>query len=603
MEIDADTDAPFPEKEDETQSCVQRTQTSAPELESETRSDEKASISLETHQQEQQEGDAALDTCEDRPEQGETDDLPGVLDSGATTLQNMERIASVRRPRRYARWFQVLAVLMVMCLVGGVALAVRAWRSPNGQVHVTPHLLAPLAPLSVTRWCVANGAPVDPRAGRVTLTKVVALSSDDTWILGSTSQGNSLQGNSGREFPLLEHWDGNVWNIVPTADTSPLIRQLLHKIGGGQANESVILSDLTVLSTRSIWAVGNISVQKIEPGPASTALPNLAMVQSAGLPLIEHWDGTAWQIAANPPIASLPSAMPISFNRSGGMLSSISAVAANDIWVIGTQPVFTPIATSGNVPGGFMLPITNGPLVEHWNGESWKIVDLPASLQHERLLSIQAISATDVWAFGTEQQFLLSDFITLKPYILPPGSNQIVLAGIPQAAPSHLVHWNGQTWSTMSLPSNLGKKGLLLDVAAIADTDIWAIGESNLPGSKQSGLAAIEHWDGQTWSALTAWPQMHAKGTDLKQITVIGPENVWVTGSTGTHQPFMAHWDGKVWKVVVPTSPAYGSTKSLAVAGQRAWALVDEQQAPADQKISIPGVAPETIAEVIETSC
>jgi hypothetical protein len=597
MEIDTGTDTSFPEGEDNTQS-------SAAEQENDTRNDEETGISLELQQQEQQGGEAALDNSENTSEQREIDGMSGVMDSEPTAVQELERSASVHKPRRYARWFQALAVLVVICLIGGVVLAVRSWQSPNGQVHVTPRLPAPITPLSVTRWCVATGASVDPRAGRVTLTKVVALSSDDAWILGSTSTGNNFNGNSGRAFPLLEHWNGKAWNIVPTADTTTLVKQQVHKIGGGQVSESVSLSDLAVLSDRNIWAVGDISVQKIGTAPASTAPPTLAMFQSTGQPLVEHWDGNVWQIVAIPPIMSDLSTLSVSLDRYRSTLSSISAIAANNIWAVGTQPVLTPYIISVPLPGSFVTPVTiSGPLVEHWDGTHWKIVHLPASLQHESLLTIQAISASDVWAFGVEQDFWLPGPPILKPYNPPPASNHVVVTGVLQTVTSHLVHWNGQAWSTMSLPSSLGKKGYLLDVAAITDTNIWAIGESNISGSTQSGLDAIEHWDGQAWTTLADWPQMRTKGTRLEQITVLGPNNVWITGSNSKNQPLMAHWNGKAWNLVIPTSPVYGSTKNLAVAGQRAWALVDEQESPAAQKISIPGVSPETIGEVIETSC
>lgn len=594
MEITTSTDASFPEEEDKAQSSVPQAQISAGEQENGTQDDAETDISLETRQQEQLEGAVAPGACEGGTAQNGTDEM---------AQQGLEPDAARQRPRRSARWFQVLVVLLVISVVGGVVLTVQALRSPQVQGHVGPHIPAPVVPWSLTRWCVTSGASIDPQAGQVTLTKVVAFSSDDAWILGSTSRGDGLGGNDGRAFPLLEHWNGKTWTRVPTADTSALIKQMVHQVGGGQASESVMLNDLAVLSGRSIWAVGNITVQKVGPAPAFTPIPNVKMIQSVGQPLIEHWDGTAWQIVANPHITSSSSTNFFDFNRSGGTLSSISVIGANDIWAVGSQPVITPPTSSANAPGGFIVGMANGPLVEHWNGAEWKIVHLPSSLQHDSFLTIQALSDSDIWASSMDRQFLLSTFPLLGPDNQVPGMKVVAVAGLSPVNTSQIVHWNGQAWSTMSLPRNVGKKGLLLDVRAITDTDVWAISLSAPPDSKHSGLEAIEHWDGQAWSTLTGWPHINAQGTRLEQITVIGPENVWITGSTSTGQPLMAHWNGTVWKQVVPTSPAYGSTKSLAVAGQRAWALVDEQQAPANQKTSIASIAPETIGEVIETNC
>ena len=65
--------------------------------------------------------------------------------------------------------------------------------------------------------------------------------------------------------PLLEHWDGSAWNIVP-APPPP---------DGSWAT----LAGVAAISSGNVWAVG---------------------YESSGSLLIEHWNGSAWTIASSP---------------------------------------------------------------------------------------------------------------------------------------------------------------------------------------------------------------------------------------------------------------------------------------------------------------
>jgi hypothetical protein len=76
-------------------------------------------------------------------------------------------------------------------------------------------------------WSVATTMPADSR-----LVKVLAVSADDIWAVGST-------GFSGSFGPLVLRWDGTRWEEVPTGIT-------------GQAE----LSGISESSSGDLWAVG-----------------------------------------------------------------------------------------------------------------------------------------------------------------------------------------------------------------------------------------------------------------------------------------------------------------------------------------------------------
>jgi hypothetical protein len=66
-----------------------------------------------------------------------------------------------------------------------------------------------------------------------------------------------------------------------------------------------------------------------------------------------HWNGTAWSFATTP---SVPS---------HDVLTSVTAVAANDVWAAGYRD-----DVSGTIP----IRVS---LTEHWNGTAWSVVASP----------------------------------------------------------------------------------------------------------------------------------------------------------------------------------------------------------------------------------
>src|SRR5207248_7564803 len=116
---------------------------------------------------------------------------------------------------------------------------------------------------------------------------VAAVSSKNVWAVGFY-----MSSNGGWRQPLIEHWNGTAWSIVPIPNPSSDSR----------------LYGVAAVSSNDIWAVGyywdddHISIHT----------------------LVEHWDGTAWSI--------VPSPNPVS-----GDYSQLHGVAASgtDVWAVG----------------------------------------------------------------------------------------------------------------------------------------------------------------------------------------------------------------------------------------------------------------------------
>jgi hypothetical protein len=94
-------------------------------------------------------------------------------------------------------------------------------------------------------------------AGGASLHGVAALSATSAWAVGSAEP---VAG--GLPVPLIEHWDGAAWRIVP----SPVIP------GGGE------LAGIAATSATGAWAVGYSS--------------------ASGTAVAEHWNGRAWTLPA-----------------------------------------------------------------------------------------------------------------------------------------------------------------------------------------------------------------------------------------------------------------------------------------------------------------
>jgi hypothetical protein len=185
-----------------------------------------------------------------------------------------------------------------------------------------------------TQWIVVPG----PHPGNTYdfLSSVAVVSSTDIWAVGLYNN------ESGVEQTLVEHWDGTSWSVVPSPNPGtignylnsvgvvsstdvwavgvylddPLIEQTLVEHWDGtswsvvpspnQGTNANLLRSVGVVSSTDVWAVG---LYLDPPQPAQT--------------LIEHWDGTSWNLTPSP-------------NGTGNNdLKSVGVVSSTDVWAVG----------------------------------------------------------------------------------------------------------------------------------------------------------------------------------------------------------------------------------------------------------------------------
>jgi hypothetical protein len=216
------------------------------------------------------------------------------------------------------------------------------------------------------------------------LTGIAAISATDVWVVGYEWISNFV------ELPLLLHYDGRTWRRFNTS-----------RLQFGQ------LSSVFARSSKDVWAVG-----------WTGQVPNVNA-------LALHWNGTSWKRAAFP-------------TESGGwiVLKSVSSVAANDAWAVGSYDFF-------GINGNLSLSARS----YHWDGLHWKPVRVGLAF-YSYLSSVTATATDDVWAVG-------------EGVVLPkPNELQVTF------------HWDGSKWSNVPNPD----KGVLYGVSASSSSDVWAVG-------------------------------------------------------------------------------------------------------------------------------
>jgi hypothetical protein len=300
-------------------------------------------------------------------------------------------------------------------------------------------------------WHIMN-SPVIPGASYVALSSTAALASNNVWAVGGsyTTDYSVTQ-------QLIEHWDGKNWRIIKP----PVVKDVAYSN----------LSGLSVLAANNIWAVGGYA------HPEDHGLHHA---------LIEHWDGNSWHFVLSPAPTRLT-------NSVYEELQGVVAINAKDIWAVGVS------LTSS---------YAHRSLIEHWNGQSWSIVDghdrLASSKSQRTLNAVAARSSSDVWAVGQANDR---------------GPTQ-----------SLIKHWNGRSWSDIPGPGSTGTKqvadgGNLLDLTVLATNDIWAVGS-------YGDQPRIEHWNGKVWT-IVASPTLIAGTSMLSGIVhTADAHQLWAVGST-----------------------------------------------------------------------
>jgi len=223
--------------------------------------------------------------------------------------------------------------------------------------------------------------------------------------------------------------------------------------------------------------------------------------------------GTGWTV--------VPS---YSFGSLDNVLAGVSAAALNDAWAVGAY-----------YPGSSNVLAT---LAHHFDGTRWTAFPLPNVGVEENVLDAVSMPTTGkAWAAG---YFVSGKFV------------QQTL----------IEHFDGNVWSVVPSPSPGAIQNILFGVAAITDSDVWAVGGEQ----DANGLwhTLTEHWDGSTWSVVNA-VDAGSTGNQFYAVKALATDDVYAVGQQAgaafPNQALVEHWNGKAWSVV--SSPADTSASAL----------------------------------------
>jgi len=145
-------------------------------------------------------------------------------------------------------------------------------------------------------------------------------------------------------------------------------------------------------------------------------------------------------------------------------------------------------------------------------------------------------------------------------------------------------HWNGSSWSIVPTPKPAGSgvQAQLLGVTAITSSDVWAVGFSASPTTDYATLA--EHWNGSAWSIVPTPNPPGLPTVSLNAVAAISTNDIWAVGGNPpfqrgySGQALLEHWNGATWSIVAaPPSTATWFASSrfglAAVASNNVWAI------------------------------
>jgi hypothetical protein len=295
-----------------------------------------------------------------------------------------------------------------------------------------------------------HGVP-SPLLRGVELRAVAAAAPDDAWAVG----GPSNFGRSTRTAPVIEHWDGTRWRVVP----SPAI--------AGARLDSVVAA-----GRNDAWAVGARRVPGTDRSLGS---------------VLEHWDGTRWRrvTVPVPGLAAIAAASSTDVWAAGNgsvvqwdgahwrtqlrvqaVLADLAVLAANDVWVVGENAA--------------------GYLELHWDGNRWTRYAQRASNDSAELVAV-AGSSGDVWAAGN---------------VDPDG---------PTWPDTVVLHWTGGLWRRVAPPAFV----FVNDLVVKDQGEVWLAGiraDGDAYGGGVLERLSAARWQGMVTYQVDGLAVDHAQG-------------------------------------------------------------------------------------------
>jgi hypothetical protein len=125
---------------------------------------------------------------------------------------------------------------------------------------------------------------------------------------------------------------------------------------------------------------------------------------------------------------------------------------------------------------------------------------------------------------------------------------------------SLILHWNGSGWKRVASPTIGGHVVLLTSVAATSASNAWVAGIAD------GRRPFIAHWNGVVWRR----SHTSVRGA-VEAVAATSRSNAWAVGAT-IDRTLILHWDGTSWRRV-PSPVRHGALLAVAASGRSAWAV------------------------------
>jgi len=296
-----------------------------------------------------------------------------------------------------------------------------------------------------SRQLLTTGFQLVTSVSGLTPAAVAAISPTDVVAVGS---GTLANGDTGA---LIETFNGTTWSAATVPSE-----------GDGT------LDSVAASSTSDVFAVGE------------------TLSNGVFTPLVEFFNGTTWSIQTTPALASNGSG---DDTAGGGELFGVTAISPTDVWAVGGL---------GNGRGG--------QLIEHFNGTSWSVVASPDAGDDGTLVSISAANANDIFAVGSvgkgehpsaaALQFNGTTWSAVANG--PTGTHSVdaisatdvwAVGGAGGSTGAAVWNFDGTTWTEVATVD-----GQLTAVSGSLSNDVYVVGEGDL----------VEQWNGTSFNVVSA---------------------------------------------------------------------------------------------------
>ncbi len=375
---------------------------------------------------------------------------------------------------RCAMHNRLALVLTTLAFIGGTAATAAPPSRPQQPTKAMnpAKAFAPPHRSSSCGWQVYKVKSPGHNGG---LTGVAAIATDDVWAVGS------YVGPKGWLETDFFHFDGTSWTQVST----PGVQKYF------------VPSSIAASSSSNVWVVGGIdgpsgqsgavahwdgsSWQTVQNPAQSQAgeLWSVAVVASNyvvavgynahGDGFIEHFDGSAWTVDAQPPtriLSAVAGASTQSLWAAGGFRGFLKWDQSSNAWTsVPGKRDHDPQSMSARSDSEVWAVTSNPPtVIERWNGSAWRVVPF-----HYRGVTPGTVSAVS------------SD-----------GSTWITGLGS-TATFTYVFRYDGGSWHNMNLQQVGYSMNLPIVAGVPGSTDVWVAGQYTAsPSTTRRNL--LERW-------------------------------------------------------------------------------------------------------------